>query len=363
MSYILSILFISMGFIKQNSKIIAFLLFALLWVMFGWSSGNADYANYERGYSWAHGALRFNTELGTQLLYKLFILAGLEYRHYIIIISLIGLLLIFKTIKTYTNNIAFVLALYFLFPFIIDVVQARNFLTMSIVLYATHYLIQEKRRGTLKFVILVLLASTIHYSALFYLLFLLVKKRSLRSLTLLSLLVTSIGLILSYTNLIPLLVKQFIPPEKVHHWFSNRFNWGILIAILIYAFSYFFIYYAYLKIKSKTETEGQLAVNDTSNNNLRFARAVYKINMVLLMAFPLYVFNMIFFRLYRNILILNFILYAICLYNLEPKSKEKLLFGFCIVLFTVCLSIYFTMYSFYDTVFLPLFQNNILLGK
>ena len=363
MSYFLAVLLIFAGFIKRNSKIVAFLLFALLWVLFGWNTDNADYANYERGYSSAHGAFRFNSEVGFQLLYKLFILAGLEYKHFLIILSFIGLLIIYKTIKIYTENIAIVLALYLIFPFIIDVVQFRNFLIMSIVLYGTHFIIEEKRRGTLIFVILVLFATSIHYSALFYLFFILIRQKNISSLTILSLIITVFGLITVFTDLIPNLAMIFVPSEKIDHWFSNRFNWGIIIAVVIYAINYFFIHYAYLKIRSETESKRQERDNNSQNTNFKFVEAVYKINIILLMLFPLLVFNMIFFRLDRNIFILNFIVYSICLVNMESKSKEKALFGFSVVLYTVSLSVYYIVYSYYDTVFLPVFQNNSLIGQ
>ncbi len=361
MSYVLSILLVSSGFIKQNSRLIALLLFSFLWIMFGWNRGNADYANYERGYAWAHGAFSINSELGTQLLYKLFILFGLEYKHFLIVISLVGLSLIYNTIKKYTDGVALVLSLYLIFPFVIDVVQARNFLSMSIVLYATRFLIDESRRGILKYLILILLATSIHYSAIFYTSLLLIKRKSISSLTILSLSLTFIGLFIAFTNLLPNLALKFIPAAKVSHWFNNRLNWGILVAAVIYALNFLLVYYSYHKIRSIREQ------NDNGNiireEKYRFVEAVYKINIILLLLFILYVFNMIFFRLYRNILILNFIVYSICLTHMKPKSKEKLLFASIIFIFTFSLLLYYIIIPYYDTVFIPVFQNNSLLGK
>lgn len=361
MSYVLSILLVTAGFIKQNSKIVAILLFAFLWIMFGWNTDNVDFANYERGYSWAQGSFSLNSEMGYQLIYKLSILLGLTYHQFLIILSFTGLLIIYNTIIRYTKNVAFVLALYFIFPFIIDVVQVRGFLIMSIILYSTRFIIEERKLGTLKFVILVLFATSIHYSALFYISFLLIKQKNISSLTVLSLSLTASGIILAFTNFIPSLALKFVPLEKVTHYFNNRLNWGIIIALVIYAANFLLIYYSYHKIRA--EREKQNHENDTPDLDYKFVEAVYKINIILMLLFALYVFNMIFFRLYRNILILNYIAYTICLAYMAPKSKEKFLFGFVISLFIVGLFVYYIILPYYDTVFLPVFQSNSIIGK
>jgi len=361
MSYVVSILLVFAGIIKQNSRSVAFFLFLFLWILFGWNRGNVDYDNYVRGFSWAQGALRFNSEVGTQLLYKLFILLGLEYRHFLIFISLVGLLLINASIKTYTNNVAFVLSLYLIFPFIIDVVQSRGFLSMSIILYASRYIIEERKRGTLKYLILILLASSIHYSAIFYITLLLIKRKNISSLTILASALTIAGLVVAFTNLIPKLLLVFVPFEKVSHYLDNRLNWGILIAAVVYASNFILVYYSYQKVKSIQEQTNSGDISQEAG--FRFVEAVYKINILLLLLFVLYVFNMVFFRLYRNILILNYISYSICLTHIKPKSKEKYLFGIVIITFTVGLFIYYIIAPYYHAVFLPVFQENALIGK
>jgi hypothetical protein len=361
MSYVLSILLVSAGFIKQNSKIVAIILFCFLWILFGWNRGNVDYDNYVRGFSWAHGALRFNSEIGTQLLYKLFILIGLEYKHFLIITSLIGLLLINNTIKTYTKNVALVFSLYLIFPFVIDVVQSRGFLSMSIILYASQFIIEERKGGTLKYIILILLASSIHYSAIFYITFILIKHKDISYLTVLSLVLTITGLAIAFTNLIPKLLLVFVPLEKVAHYLENRLNWGILVALVVYASNFFLVYYSYHKIKSIQEQKNNGDI--TQKTGFQFVEGVYKINILLLLLFILYVFNMIFFRLYRNILILNYIAYAICLTHMKPKSNEKFLFALVIFAFTLGLFVYYIIIPYYDSVFLPVFQENALIGK
>lgn len=358
----MSVILLVSGIIKKNSRIIAFLLFALLWILFGLNAGNIDYKNYERGFSWAHGHLRFNTEIGIQIIYKLFIFAGLTYKHFLAVFSLVGLLLILKTIERYTQNVAFVLTLYFIFPFLIDVVQIRNFMIMAIVLYGTRYLIEDKIKGTFKFVVLVILASTIHYSASFYLLLLLVKQKGIKSLLILSVVITFISIISIYSNFIPSLALKFVPAQKVNHWFRNRFNWGIIPAAVIYLVNFFFIYYSYLKIKSGTSSDKVIDLRG-HETNLRYAEVVFKINIILMLVFPFFVFNMIFFRLFRNMFVLDYIMYSICLSYLIPKTKEKALFTASIILFILMLSFYYTIYSYFNTVFIPVFQDNLLLGK
>ena len=222
-----------------------------MWVLYGWNTGNADYMNYNIAYYYnAVSNINWSKEVGFQLLCKLFYKFGLQYNQFLVIISIIGLLLITSTVRRYTKNVAFILATYFIFPFMLDVVQVRNFMAMAIVVFALRFLIERKKWGEVKYIILVMFASTIHYIALFYFLFLLTKVRNTKRLIYFSLAAASIGVVISYTNLIPKIVTVITPSAKVHLWFTARMNLGIIVILLVYAGTLFLVYYAYKRIKN-----------------------------------------------------------------------------------------------------------------
>ncbi|MBZ4656143.1 MAG: hypothetical protein JG759_691 [Thermoanaerobacter sp.] len=383
MSYFLFALLIFIAFIKKDSKILAIFLLTLMWVLYGWNTGNADYINYNVAYY--HNAIspiNYNKEIAFQLLCKLFNKFGLDYNQFLVIISITGLVLITSTIRRYTKNVAFVLAMYFIFPFMLDVVQVRNFLAMAIVVFGLRFLIEKKKWGKVKYIILVLLASTFHYSALFYFIFLLKEVQSTKKLVYFSLFTTSICVVNSYTELIPTLAAKIAPNAKVYAWFTNRMNLGIFIALFVHAVTFLLVNYAYKRIKNaqikylhensinsekkysnKSFLKPNLVEFKPFNINMNFVNFAYKVNIISSLVFPLYVFNMIFFRLYRNIFIINYILFSLSLFNVRYDKREKFLYGLLVFFYVILMAAYYIVIPHYDSVFSAVLQNNSLLGK
>ncbi|MGD9994150.1 MAG: EpsG family protein [Salinivirgaceae bacterium] len=359
MIYLFSIVTIFLGIIKKNSKFISLIILMFLWFIFGWNSGNIDYDKYERGYLWAEGALRFNSEVGYQILYKLFIALGFEYRHFLIFISFIGIFLISRIVKKFSLNTNLVYVLYFIFPFVIDVVQVRNFLSMALFLYSINYLVDNSKYSSLKYIIIVLFISSLHYSAIFYLSLLLVKYKDVKFLIIFAFLVLILGLFLVYTDFLYYTVLKFVPQYKVDHWFANKLNWGILVAAIIYLINLFIVYYSYYKIRYSINDEDSFF----NSKILRFSEIAYKINILMLILFPLYIFNMIFFRLNRNIYIINYILFINNFALMQSKRNERLLFVFLVFLYVIILFFYFIFFPYRDSVFYPVFENNFLIEK
>src|SRR5699024_6560718 len=81
--------------------------------------------------------------------------------------------LVFSTINRYSPNIQFVYFFYMLYPLFMDAVQMRNYLAFSLVAFSIRYLIEDFKYKRTKYIIFVLLASTIHITSLMYLLLLL----------------------------------------------------------------------------------------------------------------------------------------------------------------------------------------------
>nr|WP_279289313.1 EpsG family protein [Clostridium algidicarnis] len=358
-------------------------LLTLMWVLYGWNTGNADYMNYNVSYyQSAVCAINYSQEVGFQLLCKLFYNFNLEYNQFLIIISIIGLALITSTIKKYTKNIAFVLAMYFMFPFMLDVVQVRNFMAMAIIVFALRFLIEKKKWGKAKYIILVVIASTFHYTAFFYLLFLLTEVRNVKKMTHYSIIIATVGALISYTGIIPPLVAEITSSAKVYMWFTNRMGLGMFIILLVHASTLFLVHYAYEKIKnlsvkyscengvncakkdlSKSFVEPKFVTPKSFDINMNFVNFAYKMNIVCLLMFPLYTFNMEFFRLYRNMFVINYILFSFFLVNVKYDKKEKSLYGFFVVVYVIVMAAYFFIIPNYDNVFSAVLHNNSLIGK
>lgn len=354
MSYLFSTVSLLLSFIKKQSKITMIFMFILMWILFGFNTGNADYMTYEFIYKGFYP----NHEFGFMALVKFFNMLGFSYQHFLITISFIGLFFLIKVINKYTKNINYVLALYFIFPFMLDVVQVRNFLTMVLIICGIDFLISKEKFSTIKYIGFVILASSIHYSSLFYLVLLVVKFLSTRQLLIFPFL--SLALVaLAYTNILPFIINSMIDNTKILFWFQDRSKFGFLISAFIQITGFIFIYIAYKKSFKFYKKNKVSLVN--SIDMINFYEIILKINLVLFLIYPLYIFNMTFFRLYRNLLILNYIAISNIIQFAFNNKFERFVYQLCFIVYIILLMTYFICFSAFDTVFIPIFNRNLIL--
>src|SRR5699024_6954639 len=88
---------------------------------------------------------------------------------------------------------------YFFTPFLVDIIQIRNFIAMSLVIYSINFLFEEK--NTL-FLVLILFAATFHRQALVYLTLVLINlfKRNKNIINYMILLSISFSIIMLFNN-------------------------------------------------------------------------------------------------------------------------------------------------------------------
>ena len=120
MTYILSLGLLISSFLKRNYKYIFALFILFMIIMFGWSNNTADWNIYLNKY-YNYSSVSKSAEPLFYTLILLFNKIGFDFRIFLIIISVFIVLTYSYIIKTHTENKNFVLALYFIFPFILEV--------------------------------------------------------------------------------------------------------------------------------------------------------------------------------------------------------------------------------------------------
>ena len=91
----------------------------------------------------------------------------------------ISIFFLYKGILFYTDSIALVMALYLIAPFTIDATQIKNFMAMSIWIYLSKYLFNAVKQRSIRnwdfwiYIIGVLVVTTIHFSFIFTLVYVL----------------------------------------------------------------------------------------------------------------------------------------------------------------------------------------------
>lgn len=159
------------------NKIIYFLVFLVLWLLFAFNTVNNDRGNYCSLYYYINNSGNFNRgiEIGFQLCMKYAYDLGFTYEQFQILIATIFLFAISLYIKEYSLDPLFNLILYAIFPFVLDTIQLRNSLALVFILMAFHYLykanIEKKKIYVIAFAIFILIASLFHQVALIYLLY------------------------------------------------------------------------------------------------------------------------------------------------------------------------------------------------
>ncbi|MGU9336584.1 EpsG family protein [Clostridium perfringens] len=366
MLYIITIIMLVLNFInayyKKYIKFIPYLLLILMWIIYFGNYENPDYHNYLSNYN----NLEPGNDFGFFLLKNFFYTNNISYHTFLSIISAIGLFLIYKTIKKIGVNYSYIYILYFIYPFLLDVVQIRNFIIMSIFIYSIPYLLSNNNIDKIKYCILILIASTFQLTAIIYLpiVFLpnIKKYRFSKKIFILFILIIFIlSLSPSFLNLIRKTILSLSEDSRLESWMNIKSRYGFLIYWGIQIINFILVKWCndYL-IK---EEKSIIQINGISLKKFifqkEFVNLVYYINMYAFLFLPFYRFQSTFTRFMRNIIILNLIVY--CVYNLVKKKlhKTRINFNLIILIYTLFL-FYIEIYIGYkDTIIKAIFENNI----
>lgn len=368
MGYIVALFYLILNlsgmFIKNLSKIIGVLSIIILWVLFGWNNNNPDYYIYERWYneiSFYSGFLLEGKDLGYKFLMNITSLFNIDYQGFVIIFSLTGLLLIHSTIRRFAANPHYVYLLYFIYPFLLDIVQVRNFLMMSIIIYSIKHLVEGSNKSKLKFLMLFLIAFSIHSSAILYFPLVFInndRKNNLIAIMPIFIMLFSLIVFLN-GNQIPFvqsMISFITGNEYIASWFEKNTDTGFL---LFWAMQLITLLMIYISKKIAFKNEGNL-----STKELRFINLIFWISIIELIWLPLYMISIEFTRLMRNLFILNYIVFSITNKSLKSRSIKKFSlkggYNLLIIIYTLTFFIIQIFVPHFEDVVISIFENNLL---
>lgn len=318
---------------KKHSKIIAIFLLLFMWLLFWGNTMNPDYDFYANLYlDIARGAIVFdkvNIEPGLVLIMKLCSLLGLNYNGFLALTSLCCYLMIHATVKLYCRNYNYVYLLYFIFPFFLDVIQIRNFIVMSILIYSIKYLYNGTVRDKIICFVLLLIASAFHRISLAYfpILFIDAKKRNLLVYIIAVCSITFSILFLLNNKEIPLLssyIERLIGYVKYQAYFQNKARLGSILFCYLQFISFMMVLFSRrLCLKCTHESHNVIIY--------RYVRLLYYVNLLSFIYLPFLILNVNFTRLIRNITLLNYIVFANT-NSIISKSEVKLLYNICVLI-------------------------------
>lgn len=306
----------SISLIKSKSKLLAdtFLIFLAIVSIF--NDTVADISIYETRY-YMYESLASISEIGFTYIEHIchaVKLSFFQFRALIIIIFLINVRwFVFK----YSSYPSFVIALYSLFSYCIDVVQLRNSLAMIFIIHAMDVLIGSKDRfWILKYFTLVMVATTIHFTSIFYLLLVVARFVNITkvSIIILSSYVSSV-LLFSRQNILIKLMSFFISEDRIYivldfasrYYFSRIVNYqlGVVFCTVL------IVLYLSLVIKRTTLR------NKEAKMDFYVLRNIELLSLYIL---PLMFLSIDIYRIPRNLLWISYVAWLPSVVSLKHSS-------------------------------------------
>ena len=308
---VLFILIIVIGlFIKKYIKTYDIIIILFLCFLAYHAVNVADFENYKKAYEY----IRFRNNytdlgLGWLQLCKIGNAINLSYEQFKVLIVFISALLIRSTIRFFINDYkvsSIVWTLFLIYPALLDLTQVRFLLSESIVIYAIRYIIDEKIFKNIKFLFFVIIAYTVHSTAIFYLLFLLpqvLNGKNTKYLYLVSIVGTLMCIIgkkyiISFAGL---LFNQ----ERITRYFYSTEGVG-LFGVIAYSLTLILFIIISSSIK-KTNNENYL--------QKKYLDLIYGCNIICTLLMPLTLFDTNFFRMQRIMWGLMYIALGILIKN------------------------------------------------
>ncbi len=358
--YLLSIL----GILKKRSKVLTFLMLAIMWVIFGLCTYNGDYGNYSWIYQnienplyWGEFEFLFNV-----IMYVCSV-SGLSFVQFRMVFGGLYIILLYIVIGKYTENKAEVLGLYMLFPFLFFTTVIRSGFASILIMLAYHEIIAEKD-NKIKFWILIILASLMQYTSIFFILYYYLRRKEFRRISV----IVVVGMVLAtfaayYTGIIYHVVSQITSSYRTLKWFmpadsAQEPRWILYLVII----DLMMIFLAYLSRK-----ENRMLSRNFYDVN-PYADDIFYINIVMLIFIPTFFVTNASARFMWEILLLNIICYAKDdEIGFPSNSLKRLQFSRKMVVLIAFL-LFFAFYSnlpYRGTVYDGnlIFQNNLIYGE
>ena len=319
---------------RKNKHNILFLLpLVIMIIIMGGNINNLDTQVY---YDIYYGQYFFSKDYLFGILVDIFSYFNVTLNEFRLLISAFGLVLIFSTVRKYSTSMLVFILLYISFPFFYDIVQVRNFLGVSLVVFAVPYLLTNNKINTLFGICLILSASLIQKTHLIWFIFIFISyflknKKIIHIFVISCFMFSFLFLFPTFYNILGDFLKglnlnglsYFVDRDTRFGW---SVNWLIQLVNLIIL--------CYIDKKMQNL--------NISEKERKICNFIYKINIASTICLPLYILNSTFARILRNCMILDFINISIFFKNNKFKNREEKLF------FVVMLLLYF-VYVFCST--------------
>lgn len=368
MIVLLFILLAVTNILMKDSKLIFFLTLIFMWILMAFTYGNADeniyFSRYTEPYLWNN-----QTEFLYAVIIRVFNLLHFNFYQFKACMALIQLLLISMTVRKFSKLPGFVLLMYSIFPFTMDIAQMRNALATSIMIFSIKYLMNEENQLEIEnkltkndfiFIVCILVATFIHTASFIWIVLLFAKKVTFKTTVIATMLFFVLfSFIITPTNVV-WLADIFGATTRMAAYVSNAYQLtkeSHLFAAIIRVSIYMIFVTIFLYITKFNNA------NYIPKNQLYFMK---KINVMILCIVPFMIhYTTEVYRMQAGLSIVNYIVMTNCINSkLEYKmrtSKWNLFVTLFVIMFAFTnLYLLILRNENFNTVFKPVFQNNLI---
>lgn len=297
---------------KSRKNIFTILICSYLIFLMGGSLDNPDTLVYSNIY----GRDFFNKDIGFGILIYALKSIGCTLNLFRLIVSILGIVLIHSTVKKFVKNTGYFFILYALYPFMFDIVQVRNFLAMSLFIYAVPSLLEQEKRYLLKYIIIVCIAATMQKTAIVYLPLIFVRNLNKKKFTkyIISFVIICSIFTGLFRNFLVTFSTDFLSSISddltgLSNYLNVNTNWGWIVFWGEQVGNFVLVLWAGKIINNALKKRE--ANKFYSRKTISFSKLMYDINLYMFVFLPLFVLDENYTRIIRNVMPLNLMVYCI----------------------------------------------------
>lgn len=344
-----------------NKKIFAVLdiISVVILILIMSHSSYSDLAEYERHYTFSAINMldsRFEAGFNWYMLICKYYL-NMSYYQFKLITYTICILLLYITYRKFTYNFSYFAFLFMLYEMFFGGLQIRNFIAICLIVFGLPYLMSGKVKGTIIFIITVIIAFFFHASSIAMLAFSLIGinyksnfyvKHGKRMLEGIALAIVIVGIYLARTGRLSLIISAIslmaINTDTSNRILSHssRYFGGSHIFLTIIILSYcFFVTYVmkkekniqYINLRSHISVSKMKLQIVTKQENMEYEyiRKFEYLNYISLFFLALCFIGTTFYRLIRNMCLIDIFFWGITMNNSRQRSMRVLIFMVSIV--------------------------------
>ncbi|MGF0057463.1 EpsG family protein [Limosilactobacillus reuteri] len=354
-TFTITLLLCCLGFVFPKNKFLFLIQSVWILILTCLNTGSGDWIGNE-GYYWESSTNQISPLNFTYILVShLFKSFNLDFIAFNATFCLLATIFILFTILRFTKNCNMVISLWYIYPFIDNIVQKRAYYALGLIIVAMPLLFKTdlKLKNVIWFELITFIACQIHSMYFLYLtlpLFLMLNYKSQKIIAIFGLV---IGFVLK--NQIQVLVNSVFGNAMSS---KSDLYFNTLAATASVSHTIFWA------IWQLSQLALVLYINKNFNDN-NFNKKLLSMNLWGILLIPLYSFNPVFTRAFRVILLFNYITVA---NSCELKQNRYISLK---TLGIISIELIFALASFYmfdinndglRQMIYPIFQNNILLN-